>query len=50
MKPAAVYTGHGAPITCLAMIDNTTSVASAASNGTVHVWKVRAALRAPRTY
>lgn len=40
IKPVAVYAGHGAPITSLTMIDNTTSVASAATNGTVHVWKV----------
>ena len=40
MKPAAVYSEQGGSVTSLTMIDNSTSVASASSNGTVHVWKV----------
>jgi hypothetical protein len=41
LKPAAVYTGHtGAAVTCVAAVDNSTSIASGASDGSLHVWKV----------
>lgn len=41
MRPELVYTKSSGRIASLAMIDNTTSVACGATDGTVHVLRVR---------